>query len=209
MVIAVFAQNEIRACRRMVAQFLWAAAVGSGLLLTTIAEPAAETKVVGPDSLRNLRPSWPKAPPGVDLWCYPDGWRPPDDGWLVANMTSYVIKAGTILYFKTCDQSGCRTWTYVVDKDWPPNTALVVKDGRRGASSGTPGATCTATMMPPLRQPDKITVPEYSRTRPPGPPQPGLLEDGTGLTRQSPSSVGTPKPGATPPYTPYGTKTLR
>jgi hypothetical protein len=196
---------------------VWIAAIGAGFLLATAIETAAETKIVGPESLKHLgqRPYWSKAPRGVDLFCYPNGWRPPDDRWIVANMTSYTIKAGTILYFKTCDKSGCRTWTYVVPEDWPPNTALTIWNGPASgvppdapAFQTPPGVTCSPSLLPPLRE-RKTNIPEYSRTRPPGPPQPGLLDDSPGVSRQSPSGVGTPKPSAPPAYSPYGTKTLR
>lgn len=170
-------------------RFAYAAAVGVGLLLATSMEVAAEIVRVQCLRVENN----PIFGPVVFL----------------QNTTGRPIPSPSKLTVSFCDRSGCRTRIV---------TAFTLRTDGKDPEPYQPGATfagalfelpppngpmtCTATVWIPddfKEEKKKPEVPTYTRTRPRGPPQPGLLEDSPGFSRQAPSSVGTHKPTAPPP----------
>ena len=182
--------------RALGSRFAYAAAVGVGLLLATSMEAAAE---IVPVQCLRIETGSLLGPVAV-----------------LQNTTGRPIPSPSRLTVSICDRSGCRT--VIV-------TALTLRTDGKDPEPYQPGATfagalfelpppngpvtCTATIWMPDDFKEKKTpkVPTYTRTRPPGPPQPGLLEDGPGFSRQTPSSVGTQKPTAPP--SPSKAPTLR
>ena len=169
--------------RSVVTPYIQAAAMGAGFLIATTIEAGAGPPKYGPVAL----------PCGQNDWGLPIG----------RNTTGRTIPNGTKVQLTICDSRGCRTVTgHVFQPDFEgaaPGQAFIIGGFRDLLEEGT---TCSVTVNfpAPFEERPKPPVKEYSRTRPPGPPQPGLLETNPGYSPQSPSGMGTPtKPSAPPP----------
>lgn len=167
--------------RPVVARYLLAAAVGAGFLLATTAESVAKKYTLECKIL-------------------------PENGGCFAlkNTTGRTIRwpSNSVGTFTFCTATNCAGH----------------EDSRGSGRTFGPGETfiwcgaipppgtqyCSFTIDQPemFEEKPKPPIKDYSRTRPPGPPQPGLLETTPGYSPQAPSGLGTPKPSAPPPSAP-------
>jgi hypothetical protein len=180
--------DEGEACRALIARFAWAAAVGAGFLLAATLETAAKEYAV----------DCKLSPPIFKDGCI---------RLVLKNTTGRRIPAGRNLKVRFCNASGCWPYSFEMTESVEPGQTIswcefpLGYPGPLGNPDTDIAQSCTATIDIPelFEEKPKPPVKEYSRTRPPGPPQPGLLEESPGVSRQAPSSVGTPKPSAPPP----------
>lgn len=127
--------------------------------------------------------------------------------FVITNSTPHVIPRGakiTITYLTRGGSKG--TFVYDLHKELRPGQSFEFnqqyRDNRCLAVSVTfPRTPESKTDIPKMfEEKPRPPVKEYSRIRPPGPPQPGLLETNPEYSPQSPSGMGTPtKPSAPPP----------
>ena len=110
------------------------------------------------------------------------------------NSTGAWMKAGTSVTLTWCDDNGCHKKTVALEKDIQPGELIIVKN-----IAATGITTCTATIDRPFGRNRMTSVPPSIPPKQAIPPKPGLLEDGPGFSRQTPSGLGTPKPSAPPP----------
>lgn len=186
---------SIPAWRRLTKRLALAASIGASLLLASTIEAAADS---------------------VPLQCFTDVHNinhPNEHRVLLVNTTGRTIPAGTRMFITICEKGNCRTLSVTTAIETPPGKWVWWNEAFN-VELVPAGATCSASLWTPdgpFRR--SVEVPKYTRVKPPGPPQPGLLEDSPGFSRQGPSGVGTPSVGVPKPSAPStrppGAPTLR
>ena len=166
-------------------RYLWAVAVGAGFLLaTTIAASAKEYAL-----------DCKISPPIFKDGCI----------WMVwKNTTGRRIPPGPpSVKVRFCNASGCWPYYFQLSEAIEPGQTISWCEFPLGYPDVAQSCTATVDIPEPFEEKPKPPVKEYSRTRPSGPPQPGLLEANPHHSPQSPSGMGTPaKPSAPPPSAP-------
>jgi hypothetical protein len=188
--------------RSVVAQYLLSVTAGAGFLLATTIEVAAKKYALQCEISASRHCEKIQTTYGPRLSCCA----------AITNTSGPHIPWPTRIEFTFCNDKVC--WQGYAEAWGPSGLApgerhtycwgfFPRSDTRNDAidSGDEIPRTCSANVDIPemFRERPKPSVKEYWRTRPPSPPQPGLLENSPGFSRQSPSSVGTPKPSAPPP----------
>ena len=123
---------------------------------------------------------------------------------VMRNTTGVTIHAGSTIKYMVCSRTSFGFGKPTPDGRWCVHRALILRDDFLPGKtmelfSGEHGLlSCAATVALAQEKVRKPEIPQYSRSRPPGPPGPGILESSPGTTQQGPSGIGTAKPSAPP-----------